>query len=186
MPHTYVHSSQEEARQGNLLGALALAVSDRVQAGADESAGHGGSAAAALVSLAEYLDGQPIEALREPLGLSHSAAVRVVDRLAEAGLVSRRQGGDRRSVAVKLTADGRRAAARAAVGRAVTLEAALDSLTAAERARLARLHEKILEGLTDSRESARRTCRLCDTGACGYEEGRCPTTRAADALEAEG
>src|SRR5918999_299240 len=117
MPHAHVGSGPDElARGANLLGAVSLAVSDRVRAAAERGAGQGGSAPAALVSLAGYLDGSPIDSLRGPLGLTHSAAVRVVDRLVEAGLARRREGPDRRSVAVELTPEGR-AAARAA-GRA--------------------------------------------------------------------
>ena len=75
-------------------------------------------------------------------------------------------------------------ACRTAAKRADALEAALASLSTSERAELARLSEKILQALTDSRATARRTCRLCDLHACGHENGRCPTTRAADAAEA--
>src|SRR5215211_283244 len=170
----------EPEREAQLLGALAVAVSDRIRAAVEEGAGQGGSAPAALVSLAGYLDGGPIDSLRVPLGLTHSAAVRVVDRLADEGLVERRPGADRRSVAVALTPAGRSAAVRAARARGATLEAALEALDATERAELARLHEKILETVTDGRATAGRICRLCDNDACGHFEGRCPVTRGAD------
>jgi MarR family transcriptional regulator, negative regulator of the multidrug operon emrRAB len=178
------HAHVEAARQANLLGAVSLAVSDRVRAAAEQAAGQGGSAPAALVSLATYLEGGPIDSLRGPLGLTHSAAVRVVDRLVAAGLVQRRDGADRRSVAVALTPAGREAAERATRARAEAVEAALAALDPAERAELARLHEKLLATLTDGRASAGRICRLCDADACGHYEGRCPVTRAADAAEA--
>lgn len=154
-----------------------------MQASVEEGAGQTGSAPAALVSLAGYLDGGPIGSLRTPLGLTHSAAVRAVDRLADAGLVRREEARDRRSVAVALTPEGRRVAARAAEARAEALEAALVALDPAERAELTRLHEKILSSVTDSRAAAGRTCRLCDADACGHYEGRCPVTRGADAAE---
>jgi DNA-binding MarR family transcriptional regulator len=172
------------AREANLLGAVSLAVSDRVRAATEGAAGQGGSAPAALVSLAGYLEGGPIDSLRGPLGLTHSAAVRVVDRLVAAGLVTRREGADRRSVAVALTPAGREAAERAAQARAEAVEDALAALDPAERAQLARLHEKVLATLTDGRAAAGHICRLCDADACGHYEGRCPVTRAADAAEA--
>jgi MarR family transcriptional regulator, negative regulator of the multidrug operon emrRAB len=121
--------------------------------------------------------------LRGPLGLTHSATVRVVDRLVSEGLARRREGPDRRSVAVVLTPAGRDAAAAAGRARAETLEEALAGLDPAERAELTRLHEKVLATLTDGRAAAGRICRLCDAHACGHEVGRCPVTQAADAAE---
>jgi MarR family transcriptional regulator, negative regulator of the multidrug operon emrRAB len=181
MPHAHVG---EAGRQANLLGALSLTVADRLRAAAERGAGQSGSAPAALVSLAGYLDGRPIDALRGPLGLSHSAAVRVVDRLVQGGLARRQQGSDRRSVAVELTAAGHRAGANAVAARREALEQALSALDREERVELTRLHEKLLMALTDSRATAGNTCRLCDIDACGHKQGRCPVTRGADAAEA--
>jgi DNA-binding MarR family transcriptional regulator len=174
----------DPAREANLLGAVALAVGDRMREAVEGGTGQGGSAPAALVSLASYLDGSPIASVRGPLGLTHSATVRLVDRLVEAGLVERRQGPDRRSVAVGLTAAGHEVAAEAAGARAAALEEALAALDPGERAELARLSGKVLATLTDGRAAAGHICRLCDAHACGHEEGRCPVTRAADAAEA--
>jgi MarR family transcriptional regulator, negative regulator of the multidrug operon emrRAB len=171
-------------REANLLGAVSLAVAGRVRSATERGAGQGGSAPAALVSLAGYLDGSPIDSVRGPLGLTHSATVRVIDRLVAAGLARRRQGADRRSVAVDLTPAGHDAAAAAVRARAEALEDALAGLDPAERAELTRLHEKILATLTEGRASAGYICRLCDSHACGHEQGRCPVTRAADAVEA--
>jgi MarR family transcriptional regulator, negative regulator of the multidrug operon emrRAB len=177
MPHAH-----ETAREANLLGAASIAVCDRLRQAAEAGAGRGGSAPAALISLAGYLDGGPIDSLRDPLALTHSAAVRVVDRLVAEGLAQRRPGRDGRSVAVELTAGGRRAAADALSAREAVLEDALEALSPAERAQLTHLHEKLLAGLTDNRAAARNICRLCDLHACGHNEGRCPVTKAADAV----
>ena len=171
------------ARGANLLGAVSLAVTDRVRAAAERGAGQGGSAPAALISLAGYLDGSPIDAVRSPLRLTHSATVRLVDRLVAAGMARRREGPDRRSVAVELTPAGHAAAAAAVKARAEALEEALAGLDPGERAELARLHAKVLGTLTDGRATAGHICRLCDSHACGHEEGRCPVTQAADAAE---
>jgi MarR family transcriptional regulator, negative regulator of the multidrug operon emrRAB len=168
-------------REANLLGAASVAIADRLRLATEEAACQGGSAPAALVSLAGYLDGRPIDSLRDPLGLTHSAAVRVVDRLVEAGLARRRPGPDGRSVAVELTAAGHQAASHALRARQAVLEAAMDGLTHDEQAQLVGLHEKLLAALTDGRRSARRTCRLCDLHACGHNDGRCPVTNAANA-----
>jgi MarR family transcriptional repressor of emrRAB len=187
MRHAHVgevgQPEQDLARGANLLGAVSLAVTDRIRVAAERGAEHGGSAPAALISLAGYLDGSPIDAVRSPLALTHSATVRLVDRLVAAGLAQRREGPDRRSVAVELTPAGHTAAAEAVKARAGALEEALAGLDPDERAELARLHAKVLGTLTEGRASAGHICRLCDSHACGHEEGRCPVTQAADAAE---
>ena len=169
------------ARQANLLGTLSLAVTGRVEAAVAAASPHGPSAPAALSALEGYLGGEPIDALARVLGLTHSGAVRLVDRLAGAGLVERRRGGDGRSVAVTLTRAGQRAAAEIRAGREQALADTLSVLEAEERRALTDLHEKLLAGLTSDRASARRICRLCDPEACGHERGTCPVTRAANA-----
>ena len=178
-------AERDLAREANLLGAVSLAVTDRIRAAAERGAAQGGSAPAALISLAGYLDGSPIDAVRRPLALTHSATVRLVDRLVAAGLARRREGPDRRSVSVELTPAGHTAAAEAVKARAEALEEALADLDPNERAELARLHAKVLGSLTHGRASAGHICRLCDSQACGHEEGRCPVTQAADAAEAQ-
>ena len=178
-------AERDLAREANLLGAVSLAVTDRIRAAAERGAAQGGSAPAALISLAGYLDGSPIDAVRRPLALTHSATVRLVDRLVAAGLARRRGGPDRRSVSVELTPAGHTAAAEAVKARAAALEEALADLDPNERAELARLHAKVLGSLTHGRASAGHICRLCDSQACGHEEGRCPVTQAADAAEAQ-
>ena len=137
------------ARQANLLGTLSLALTDRVEAAVEACAPQGPSAPAALAALEGYLGGEPIDALRRVLGLTHSGAVRLVDRLAADGLVERRRGADGRSVAVTLTPAGRRAAAAIREARERALAEALSALSAGERRALTELHEKLLAGLTE-------------------------------------
>src|SRR4249919_3651913 len=97
------------AHDANVLGALALNVGARVQDVAERTAALGASAPAALVALDGQLTGEPIDALRRVLGLTHSGTVRLVDRLAAAGLVERRAATrDGRAVALGLTPAGRR------------------------------------------------------------------------------
>jgi len=156
------------SREANLLGASALAVADRLRTGAGD---------AALVALGSFMDGSTIDALAKVLALTHSGAVRLVDRLADGGLVERRSGPDARSVAVHLTADGAARAERLRAEREAMLLGMLDHLDPAEREALAPLLGKLLGGLTTDRASARRICRLCDADACGHPE-HCPVTRA--------
>src|SRR5437660_3585437 len=107
------------ARLANLLGAWSLAVSDRIVAAAASAAGRGGQAPAALVALDQFAEGSTIEQLSDVLALTHSATVRLIDALVSDGHVARRRrAGDRRAVAVRLTASGRAAARRVTRSRA--------------------------------------------------------------------
>jgi DNA-binding MarR family transcriptional regulator len=181
MSHAYVG---EAAREANLLGAISLAVAERVDGAVRLAAAHGGAAPAALVALATFLDGSSLDVMRRPLGLSHSAAVRLADRLARAGLVRREPGADGRSVSIRLTEEGAALVAEIRQAREAALEALLAPLSAEQRAQLTALHEKLLAGITGGRADAGHICRLCDADACGHEHGRCPVTIAANRAEA--
>ena len=189
MSHAYVggrghdRAGGEAAREANLFGAISLAVAERSDDAVRLAAQHGGAAPAALVALATFLDGSSLDVMRRPLGLSHSAAVRLADRLADDGLVRREPGADARSVSIRLTAEGARLAERVRDARESALESVLAPLSAGERAALTRLHEKLLAGITGGRSDAGHICRMCDADACGHEQGRCPVTRAANVAE---
>ena len=156
------------AHEVNALGALSLELARRIQEAGEAAGPYGASVPAALTALYGLTGGQSIDALRHVVGLTHSGAVRLVDRLAAAGLVERRVGADGRSVALQLTPEGRRTARRVLARREAAIETVLAPLTARERADLARLHERLLGSVTDRR----RVCRLCDVDACGRD---CPT-----------
>jgi DNA-binding MarR family transcriptional regulator len=166
-------------RTGNLLGALSLAVADRTTAAAGDSVGQSESAAVALSALHHFLDDPSVDLLGRVLGLTPSGAVRLVDRLQEAGYVSRRPGRDGRSVSLRLMASGRRAAERVSAARAAVLEDALADLAPGERQALDELVSRLLVGLIREPGATRWTCRLCDTTACGRSAGRCPVANAA-------
>jgi DNA-binding MarR family transcriptional regulator len=165
---------------GNLLGALATAVSDRVaESGSD-------SAAAALSALLHILDRPSVDQLRQVLGLTSSGTVRLVDRLVAAGYVERGSGADGRATTVALTPAGRRAARQVTARRAAVLDAALSALTPPERAVFGELAGKVLAGLIREPGATRWTCRLCDTAVCGRYRGRCPVGNAAMARYGSG
>jgi hypothetical protein len=120
------------------------------------------------------------------LGLTSSGTVRLVDRLERAGLVRRAAGDDARATTIALTAAGRRQARRVTRARQAVLGDALASLTASERDQFARLMAKVVGSVVRARLSrgpgdAAWTCRLCDMGACGRNEGHCPAANAAAA-----
>jgi DNA-binding MarR family transcriptional regulator len=170
---------RELDRTGNLLGALSLAVTDRTSDAAGGAAGQSDSAAVALSALHHFLDDPSVDLLRQVLGLTPSGTVRLVDRLQDAGYLTRRQGRDGRSVSLRLTASGRRAAERVSAARAGVLQNALSGLAPAERETLDETLSRVLVGLIRGPGATRWMCRLCDTTACGREKGRCPVANAA-------
>ena len=166
-------------RTGNLLGALSLAVTDRTSAAVGGAAGQSESAAVALSALHHFLDDPSVDLLRQVLGLTPSGTVRLVDRLQDAGYVTRREGRDGRSVSLRLTASGRRVAERVSRARGEVLENALSRLAPAERRAFDNVVSRVLVGLIRGPGATRWICRLCDTTACGRQDGRCPVANAA-------
>jgi DNA-binding MarR family transcriptional regulator len=160
------------AHATNVLGALGLALADRL-AEAAERAG-GGSAAAALTTLYGTRAGIRIDGLARVVGLSHSGAVRLVDRLEADGLVERRRGADQRSTALYLTAAGRRSARRVLSDRGAAMHSTLSLLTEDQQAAMADLADHLLRELAAEPAAEARLCRLCDLEACGRSAGRCP------------
>jgi DNA-binding MarR family transcriptional regulator len=163
----------------NLVGALALALTDAQRREMARASGLGESAAAAVVTLGEY-PGLSVAALAGIIGLTHSATVRLADDLGRRGLVRRSPGGDRRSVGLRLTDDGAALRLRLMAARAGVLRRATEAVAADDRAAFARGVTSVLEALTTGRAAADHICRLCDEGACGRDA--CPVERRAVAL----
>ena len=163
-------------RTANLLGALALALTDRMTEETETRAEHGAAAPAALVSVG--IDpGLSVQALARTVGLTHSATVRLVDRLARDGLVERRDGIDGRSVGLHLTRWG--AARRSTIlnGRHQVLSETLAALPTSDQSVLTVLLETLLGAMTQDRQQADHICRLCDEDVC--PEATCPVECAA-------
>ena len=159
----------------NVLGALGLVLADRLAESAERAGGQ--SAAAALVTLYSTRAGVRIDGLARVVGLSHSGAVRLVDRLAADGLVERRRGADQRSAALHLTPVGRRAARRVLAERQSAMHSVLSLLTDDQRGQLADLSESVLRELAQAPAAEARLCRLCDLDGCGRSSGDCPVAR---------
>ncbi len=171
--------------QANLLGAFALAVADRaaaaVAAAGERDVAGNPTAAAALSALLHFLDRPSIDQLRQVLGLTPSGAVRLVDRLSDAGLVTRGPGDNGRSRSVTLTPEGRTAAERLSTARADSLRSALSTLSPTERSTLDDLLGRVMAGIVQEKEGGAWLCRLCDLTACGRDTGECQTANAAAA-----
>jgi DNA-binding MarR family transcriptional regulator len=165
----------------NLLGALSLAVADRTIEAVGEHGDLSETAAAALSALDHFLDRPSVERLGDVVGLTSSGAVRLVSRLQEAGLVEREPGRDARVSHVRLTPRGRRAARRVSEARAGILENALRDLSGEEREPLDGLLARALVRMMRGPGATKWICRMCDTGACGRDECRCPVANEARA-----
>lgn len=152
-------------RSANLLGAVGLAVSDRIGETAREVLGRAGETPAALVVIG-YGTGPSNEGLRRILGLSHPGSVRLVDRLVADGLVERREGCDKRQIALHLTERGTALREDLLKGRLAAVRALLSPLTEPEEQLLAALLRKMLSALGTTNLARCTLCRLCDDRVC--------------------
>lgn len=169
--------SESYPRAANLLGALALAVSDGIREATEEQAdGLAKPEPAALVTLAHY-PGQSVGALARTLGLTHSGAVRLADRLVAAGWARRVRAGPGRTLALHLTESGRLGASRVIARRQAFAEELVGGLEPDQVAALEQVAARLLAVLVTDRASAHRLCRLCDEPLC-EREARCPVDQA--------
>lgn len=152
-------------RTENLLGVLALLVTDDMNAQTSVAALVGPTARAMLNAVGQYPDSS-IEVLRDAVDLSHPAAVRAVAGLVEAGLIEKKPGADKRAVALALTAAGRREAKRMQTARERMLQRVVGRLDDDERVVFEDLLIKILWHETRDPAHAMQLCRLCDDGPC--------------------
>jgi MarR family transcriptional regulator, negative regulator of the multidrug operon emrRAB len=168
-------------RTANLLGALATEIAGRLERHGRHHPNETSSAAAALNVIGFY-EGCSNGALSRALGLSHTATVRLVDKLEAADLVVSEPGADKRAVALRLTELGRERARAAVHERCVLLGDVVDLLAPAQRQSLDEILEVLLRSMVEAAQDADHICRLCDSEACPPE--KCPVHQRAVALDA--
>ncbi len=172
-----VRAPVDRRRIDNLLGALVLTTHDRVSATFRKLDLRTASDAATLILILNS-GALSIGALAKILNLSHSSMVRVADRLARRGLVTRsRDDKDAREVVLNLTRKGEPLAIRAVAARAAVLAEIGDALSPTETLALGALLEKLLTQSTTGRASADQICRMCDEAIC--MTGTCPVEQVA-------
>lgn len=159
-------------RLANLLGALASSLSTQIDHATTIVAGQGGAAPAALAQLAQHRD-LSVDDLRRRLNLTHSAVVRLLDRLADRALISRdRSDEDGRRRRLSLTPAGEALAQVVLEARAQVLASALGHLDSRERDLLEGILDRLLLGQPTSIDHSSQVCRLCSLRDCPAD--RCP------------
>ena len=170
-----MHVDMPDPTLANRLAALATALDDAIRADAEDLSP---SAVAALQTIRQ--DGPlAIQDVARTIGLTHSATVRLIDRLEKDWLVRRlsRKG---REVRVEVTARGRRRAGQFQERRLAVTNDLIAALDDGERVALAPILDKLLAaGVTDP-ETATRTCRSCEREGC--RKAGCPVEQAAREL----
>lgn len=145
----------------NKLAALALAITDAAIAPDDDLAP---TAVAALITAANS-EPMSIGEIAAIVGLTHSATVRLVDRLESTGLF-RRQSRVGREVMVDITPAGRRRAEELQDRRLSNTSTFLTGLSEEEVAILDDLVERMLRTHIDGGHDRQRVCRMCSREHC--------------------
>jgi DNA-binding MarR family transcriptional regulator len=171
-------SSATLSHGANVLRALARNLESLAPGGTEPPLDH--ASARDAVTLLGWRGECTSEELQEALDLSQPACVRVVDRLAAAGLVARRRTPGDRRLRVGLTTRGQRAASRLVRASGAGVERALrDALPEGEDlegfvAALDRLATVVFGEATDTV----RFCRSCDVDRCVQGPRGCPSDAA--------
>lgn len=154
------NDQDDMARTANLLGALALAVSDRLVDAVRFHPKQTDSAPAALHLIGSF-PGCSNNELSRALNLSHSATVRLVDRLEESGLVAASREKDGRTTSLHLSEAGSELVRSLAQKRRDCLTQFVQPLSAAEQKSLKKCIEKLLQSMKITPFNAATICRLC-------------------------
>jgi MarR family transcriptional regulator, negative regulator of the multidrug operon emrRAB len=167
---THIISSMH-SRLENLLGALATGCFD-LQGGAMTRA-VGLDRSELEVLLAIYArPGSTVGDVAPVAALSHSGAVRAVDRLAGSRYVERQVGVDKRTVTLLCTRKGSIASRAALSARASALKDLLSSLDPRAQSAMAGICERLLAAMPRERTDAHRICRFCEHAMCRDQD--CP------------
>jgi DNA-binding MarR family transcriptional regulator len=150
----------------NILGALSVLIQDRVESAWQSDLDLSPMAAAALVQI-DGEPGCPIELVAGRIGLTHSATVRVIDKLAERGLVEKdRARKDARAQSLTLSKAGKRTAQQLHTARNRVTDDLLTGLDSAQRQALEAAISIILHRTVEPGREADVTCRVCDDRRC--------------------
>lgn len=164
---------EERTRAANILGAFALALTDKMTAAVRAASDCSEMASAALVQIG-CEPNISIERLRHCLALSHSATVRLVDGIEAAGLVRRQRGvdGDSRVASLTLTGAGQARVRRMLDARAAIVDGIVGALSREELVTVLDVMARTFPSIVESGADQDVVCRLCDLATCPQDE--CP------------
>jgi len=169
----------------NLIGTLALKIHDLQMDASVEASGMSQTSCACLVSLAHQDTPQTISDIAEISNLSHSATVRLIERLEKSGYVFKTTNpSDLRKTHVSLTADGYKMRDKILKARRSAIAPVLSKFSHSDWKVIEWAAGIILADMTTSRLESEQICRLCDTVACGGND--CPVEKKALMLEERG
>jgi DNA-binding MarR family transcriptional regulator len=154
-----------------MLAAFAGEVTDQVEKVLKRHPNQTDSAFAAL-NVMSFWEGITNSQLARVLQLSHTATVRLVDKLEAQGFVQARAGEDKRATHLHLTDSGRKAVRPALIARCAAVSDYLGALSPAEEKQFARLLEKLMRPLAKDAYGVSHFCRLCEFEACPGD--KCP------------
>ncbi len=150
----------------NLLGALAVGVTDQMRAAVNDAMPLGGETVAAVIVIG-HVPSLSIDQLSRILRLSHAGAVRLVDRLVERGFVEKKPSAlDRRTMSLALTLSGRKQREELLELRRAALSTLLAPVSSEDLSALERIAETIVAALPDDALTSLTTCRYCDERCC--------------------
>jgi MarR family transcriptional repressor of emrRAB len=150
----------------NLLGALALGVTDRMRTAVAEAMPQGGETVSAVIVIG-HEPTMSIDQLSRILRLTHGGAVRLVDRLVEQSLVDKQPSvTDRRVMTLALTPSGSQLRDKLLALRRDALTALFTRVSPDDLAALERVAEMVVPTLPENALSALTTCRYCDECSC--------------------
>lgn len=161
------------SRLSNLLGALALKISDALEDTVKRNA-YTATTMSALISIDAH-PGDTIDTLSKVLRLSPSGMSRAIARLEQQGLVERHRGKDGRAVFLFSTNRGRKEVQKFLFHRHEIIKPIVENLSETEQTTLLNALEKMLSTIPLDREDARNICRFCDETIC-HTKG-CPVDR---------
>ena len=149
----------------NVVGAMALMLSDALLTASQKEAAANISAAA--ITLIGHVPGLSIDELSQGLNLSHPGAVRLVDRMVGDDLVTRKPSKeDGRAVALFLTPRGQQREKSILSSRDKVLSDVLSCLSSEDIDTLSQISEKLLGAALIDEAHALKICRLCNSNAC--------------------